>query len=185
MAAQGYDYLNCPVLVYCEEGDYLVRTVIINFDKGSMQIQLETMPGTLEIGDNCKLLILTEPSPQEYLGRVRTTFWGKSVALYKGRQKEDRGATRYKVSFKARVEYLVNDGRAEALETPLEIKLVNISTTGMRFLAPLKALRNGDKFQTRVTIGSDLKLLIAEVVNHREDEDSEIAEYGCRFLIAG
>ena len=183
MATFGIDYTNCPVFLYCENGENLCRTTITEYDKDSKLIQLAEYPDDLDIGDSCRLLIMTEPSPREYRGRVRTDYSGKAIALFSGREKEDRGATRYKVNIVARIEYMIREGKAHALQEPIEIQLINISTTGMRFFAPLKVLQNGDRFQTRVSISNEAKLLIAEIVNHRENE-SDFAEYGCRFLIA-
>ena len=183
MAVAGSNYVNSPVLVYDDNDNNLSRSHVVEYDSNSKRIRLEQTPPSLEDGDACKLLILTEPSPREYQGRVRNDLTGKFIALYRGREKENRKAARYKVDIEATIDYMVYEGRAFALHTPLKIRVTDISVGGMRASAPPNALLDGDRFQTSVGIKDEKKLLIAEVVYHL-DHESKNSEYGCRFLIA-
>ena len=182
MASSAGNYVNCPVLVYDEDDNNISRTTIIEYDMNSKRITLEEPQVSLKDGDTCRLLILTEPSPREYQGRLRRDIWGEHFALFKGQAREGRQAARHKVNLVAFIENMVCDGKAYPLHNPVPIKLINISVGGMRFRAPANTLTNGDRFQTSVVLKGEKKLLIAEVVNHNEDGDN--SEYGCRFLIA-
>ena len=183
MAASIGNYLNCPVLLYDEDGNDISRSKIVEYDMNSKRVILETVPSCLKDGDTYRLLILTEPSPREYQGRFKRDIWGEYFALFRGQAREGRQAMRHKVNMLAFIENMIYDGKAYTLLKPLEIQLINISVGGMRFRAPLNALTSGDRFQTSVALKDEKKLLIAEVVNHRQANQTS-AEYGCRFLIA-
>jgi hypothetical protein len=103
--------------------------------------------------------------------------------MYQGQEKENRGAVRYALKSTAIIENLICDGKPYPLHTPVEVELVNISKSGVRFRAPPNALYNGDKFQMRMKISNNDKLLIAETVNYVNNE-SGTSDYGCRFLVA-
>jgi len=101
--------------------------------------------------------------------------------MFKGQEREQRGAERYAVKLPAMIEELICDSRPYSLHTPLEVELINISKTGVRFSAPFYSLTDGDRFRMRLTISDKDKQLITEVTNHI-DRDSVVSEYGCRFL---
>ena len=183
MAASNTDYTGCSVLIYDPEGNHLGNTVVTDHDKNTLRIELQTVPAALVSGAGCKLLILMAPTPYEYQGRAVKEGTKITIAMYKGKEKENRGSARYKINLKAAIENLICDGRAYPLHTPLEVTLVNISKSGVRFRTPFFALTKGDRFQMRIKISDNEKLLIADVVNHM-DKGSEASEYGCRFLIS-
>lgn len=183
MAASGADYTGCSVLIYDSNGNHLGNTVVTEYDKNTLRIEVQTVPAALSSGAGCKLLILMAPTPFEYHGRVVKEGTRVTIAMYKGKEKESRGATRYRVDLKALIENLVCDGRAYPLHTPLEVVIINISRSGVRFRTPFFAMTDGDRFQMRIKISGNEKLLIADVTNHI-DRGSETSEYGCRFLIS-
>ena len=183
MAVSSGDYTGCSVLIYDADGNHLGNTVVTDYDKGSLRIEVEETPEVLASGAGCKLLILMSPTPFEYQGRVSREGTKTIIAMYKGQEKESRGATRYKIELKALIEYLVCDGRAYPLHSPLEVEVVNISKSGVRFRTPFFAMSDGDRFQIRIKISGNEKQLIADVTNHI-DVGSEASEYGCCFLIS-
>ena len=183
MAAPSADYTGCSVLIYDIDGYYLGNTVVTDYDKATLRIEVQALPPVLTSGAGCRLLILMAPTPYEYQGRIVKEGTKTSIAMYKGKEKENRGATRYKVELKAIIEHLVCDGQAYPLHTPLEVVIINISKSGVRFRTPFFAMTDGDRFQMRIKISNNEKLLIADVTNHI-DKGSEASEYGCSFLIS-
>jgi hypothetical protein len=177
------EYIGCSVFVYDEDGTSLLRATVVGHDKKEMRIQLDEMPEKFQIGDMCRLLIMSEPSPREYHGRIRSDFGEKYIALFRGKDKESRGATRYNVNHSANIEKLVYNGKEFGLHKPVEVSLINISTSGMRFRAKVNTINQNDRFKTTISFDDNEKTLYAQVVNMREI-DNDIAEYGCRFLLA-
>jgi len=182
MSALTSDYTGCSVLIYDEAGNHLGSTVVTDYNKNALRIEVQGAPSTLKVGSRCRLLILSSPSPCEYQGRVAREGAKKTIAMFYGQEKENRGAARFKVNFPAVIENLICDNRAYPLHTPLAIELVNISQSGVRFRAPYNALSDSDVFQMRMRINNSEKLLIANVVYHT-DNGTETSEYGCRFLV--
>ena len=182
MTASGADYSGCSILIYDSGGNHLGDTVVTFYDKSSLRVEVRDMPASLNVGNMCKLLILSAPTPYEYFGRVLKEGSRWAIAMYKGQEKENRSAARYKVNSKAVIENLVCDGKAFPLHTPLEVTVTNISRSGLRIRTAHYAMTNGDRFQMRMKISDGDKLLIADVTNH-VDRGNESSEYGCRFLI--
>lgn len=183
MAASSGDYTGCSILIHDEGGNHLCSTVVTSFDKSTLRIEVEETPKNLINGAFCRLLILSSPAPYEYHGRVIKEGTRIAIAMYKGQEKENRGAARYEVNLTARIEHLICDGRAYPLHTPLEVRVLNISKSGVRFRTPFYALSDGDRFNMRMKISDNEKLLIASVTNH-SDHESKTSEYGCSFLIS-
>ena len=181
MSTQGIDYTGFPAFIHNNEGESISRTVIKSHEKVDKHISLKEFPSALDIGDTCKILILAEPIPREYQGRVKNEYGEKIIALFQGQDSEKRGATRYKVNFSAFIETLIYSSKTYKLYQPVEVQLINISTGGMRFKAQPNTMLPGDKFQTRIFIKLDVKVLIAEVVNSIQRDQNDV-EYGCRFL---
>jgi len=181
MSALSGDHTGCSVLLYDTEGNHLINTKVIYHDKKALHVMLQEYPPSLEAGDSCRLLILTTPSPCEYMGRFIKIDLQPMIALYRGAEKEQRGATRYQVNSQALIENMIFDRKAYPLFAPLKVILINISKSGVRFRAPNYAMLDGDKFQMRMKIGEGDKLLIAEAVDHI-DKDDGTSEYGCKFL---
>ena len=182
MAALSGDYKGCSVLVYDVSGNHLGSTIISYHDKDTLRVGVENIPLPLNIGDNCKLLILTAPTPCEYQGRIIKEGRSRFVAMYLGREYENRENERHCVNSIASIESFISDGRAYPLHTALDIQLINISKSGVRFSAPNNSLFNNDLFQMRLKISNNDKLLIAEVVN-QQNRNANTSEYGCRFLV--
>jgi len=177
------DHTGCSVLIYDADGNHLDSTLITSYDKTSLRMEVQRIHPELKAGSICKVMILTAPSPFEYHGRVKADGTGVYIALYLGQEKENRGAERYELSITVIIENLICDGRAYPLYTPLEVTLVNISRSGVRFRSPYNSFSIGDRFLMRMKISETDKLLITVVVN-KADIGTEASEYGCQFLIA-
>jgi len=176
------NYVGSAILIYDTDGNHLGSTLVTSHDKMSMRIEVQDVPPALSVGNECALLILTSPAPCEYQGRLIVEGPKKIIAMYRGRVRENRGAVRYKVNTPAVIENLIFDGKPYRLHTPFNVKLMNISQSGVRFRAQSYALSDGDRFQMRLKISGSEKLLIADTIHHI-DLDGATAEYGCQFLI--
>jgi len=181
MPTVNVEYVGCTALVYCNAGENLGRTIVKNYDKAENLITLQAFPKELNIGDICRLLVLTEPVPRECYGKVKSDVGEKVVALFKWQEKEKRGASRFKVNFSAFIEEMIYNNKSYELLKPYEINLINISTGGMRFYAVPNTVSHDDRFQIRIYLNTDVKVLTAHIVNNRQTAPDRI-EYGCRFI---
>jgi len=179
--ALGENHTGCAILIYDINGNHLGNTLITHHDKTTMRIQVQVVPPALDVGVECTLLILSSPTPCEYHGRLTIDSGKKVIALYRGRERENRGATRFAVNSPAVIENLICNGKAYRLHTPVNVELMNISKSGVRFRAQNNALSDGDRFQMRMRISESEKLLIADAIHHVDL--NKASEYGCRFLI--
>ena len=182
MSALSGDHTGCSVLIYDTQGNHLINTRVTHHDRKALRISIKESPDCLKLGDAYRLLVMSSPAPCEYMGRITKETQKQFFALYHGHEKEGRGAVRYKVNFPAMIENLIVEGKAYPLHTSLEIELINISKSGIRFRAPRLSLPDEARFQMRMKIGDGEKLLIADMVNYM-DKDDGTTDYGCKFLI--
>ena len=180
MAALSGDYNGCSVFIYDEAGALLVKTTVTYHNKREMSIEVKEAP-QLRIGESCRVFIMSSPTPCDYQGRINRRGMKKNIALHHGKERESRGAVRYKIKIPAQIENLICDFKAYRLHTPLDVETMNISKSGVRILAPFNSLSDGDRFQLRMKIIGGEKVMIADVTNHI-DIGSVNSEYGCRLL---
>jgi len=178
------DYTGCSVFIYDESGNRLGNTYVTYYNRSILRIEVEEPPSALDAGDACKLLILTSPSPCEYMGRIIRIGKRKPIAMYRGREREKRAEVRYNVNMPAFIDNYICDGGVYPLHTPLQVEMINVSKSGARFRTPYYALNKDDRFLIRVKINRRFKLVIAEVMNQLHI-DTSTSEYGCRFLVSG
>jgi len=181
MSVLSDNYTGCTVFIYDMNGDHLLDTVVTDHNREEQQLKVNSLPVELHINDKCSLLVLTSPSPCEYLGKVKKIGGNIFIAMYQGQEKENRTATRYAVNAPAMIDTLITEGHPYSLHTPLNVTLINISTSGVRFRAPYYSLAEGDVFQMRMVISQNKKKLIAQVLNHI-DKEPVSSDYGCLFL---
>ena len=181
MAVLRTDYTGCTVLLYDNEGERIDTDTVAKFSWKTQEMHLlKGVPKCLSVGDSCRLLILINPMPHEYQGKVVKDGMNLFYAVFKGSEKESRKAARYTLNSPAFIETYVCDDTAHKLFSSIEINLVNISKSGVRFRAPFYTLLVDDIFQMLMKIGDNDKLLTAQVINYI-DKDG-VSEYGCLFL---
>jgi hypothetical protein len=161
------------------EGKRLAETVITAHDKDALAVEVAAPPKTAD-GDRLELLILTSPVPCSYKCKVVKRGPRLLFALYQGKEKDNRSETRYKISAPATIDHAVVNS-VHTLSAPLEVQLVNISRSGIRFRAPHGAIARNARISLRFSVGGKTQVLLADVVNHA-DNPPEHTEYGCRFL---
>ena len=181
MSVLAGDFTGCSVLIYDTDGNHLISTHIREHDRGDQHIKLNLMPDELSANDNCKVFVLSSPTPCEFLGKVKKMGGNTTIAMFQGQEKENRGATRYKVNSPASIESLVIEGKAYNLQNPVEVALINISTSGVRFRAPYYSFINEDVFIMNLIISNSKKIVTAKVVNSVDNLNAS-SDYGCSFM---
>jgi hypothetical protein len=181
MAVLGSVYSDHTVIIYDTNNNHLITTVVTNHNKAERLIQVSRMPKELKHNDDCKLLILSSPTPCEYLGRVKKVGGVVSIAMFQGQEKESRGAARYAITATADIDALVINGEPYTLQTPVNVNLINISTSGMRFRAPYYTLVVDDIVQMHLVISNNKKRITTKVINCVDNKQAS-SDYGCRFL---
>jgi len=159
----------------------LISSHIREHDRREQFIRLNLMPDELSVNDNCKIFILSSPVPCEFLGKVKKISGSLMIALFQGYEKENRGAMRYAVNSPAFIEALVIENKAYSLQNNVQVNLINISTSGVRFRAPYYSFVENDIFRMRLMISNSEKQITAEVLNCM-DKDKTTSDYGCRFV---
>jgi len=181
MSALTGDFTNQTVLIYDTNGNHLISTHVVDYDKVVKQLTVHTIPEELKLNDTCKLLILSAPTPCEFGGKIKGTLHNPYIALFQGQTKENRDAARYLVTTPAIIPAYIIDSIVHPIQNPIKVVLINISTSGVRFRAPFYSFEIGDEFQMHFVINNNQKAMIAHVVNVKDNEPIS-SDYGCRFI---
>jgi hypothetical protein len=179
--ALGSIFNDHTVLIYDIDNNHLITTVVTEHDKVNKWIQVSDVPEGMKNNDDCKLLILSSPTPCEFLGKVKKVGRDVTIAMFRGQMKENRGSARYSITASAEIDALIIDGNPHTLQTPIKVELINISTSGVRFRAPYYSLEVGDLFLMHMVISNNKKEMTTEVINY-VDNGQASSDYGCRFL---
>jgi len=174
-------YEGATATVYTPEGEQLCRSIVREHDASRQHITLDSTPAKIELNELYTVLIMYNNTPHEYSSRVAKSGTGFVFMLFKGRQKEGRQHTRYAVNADAYIDLLFRDDEYYELLEHLPVNVVDISKSGMRFIAPINTLLKDDRFSLQIKLGDEVKLFDAIVANVRKKEHEE--EYGCRLII--
>ncbi|MCL2820577.1 MAG: PilZ domain-containing protein [Oscillospiraceae bacterium] len=182
MSALVADYTGNTVFIYSTDGVHLLSTVIKEHNKSAKQIELNSYPPALKVNDECKLLILSSPTPCEFMGKIQKVAGSPYIGMFQGQEREGRGATRYTIAAPALITTLFIDGKSHPLQTPIAVTLINMSTSGIRFRAPFYTLDVDDEFEMHFIINNIRKKITAKVINSM-DNQSNSTDYGCLFMM--
>ena len=176
------DFTGQTALIYDTNGTHLTSTFVTSHDREARHVYLDEIPIRLKFNDNCRLLILTSPTPCEFMGRIKKSGGNLYIALFQGHEKEDREAPRYPVNSPALITAILENGEPHRVQSPIKVTLINISTAGIRFHAPTYSFDVGDEFQMDLFIGNNQKKITARLINSI-DKKGNSSEYGCVFLL--
>ena len=181
MSFQSRDYTDCNVLIYDVRGKLLVQTIVREHDKKSMYIKVDKKPD-INVHEHMKLLIMSSPVPSEFFGRFIRIGREREIALFQGKEREMRQASRYQVELPAQIEGHIEAGAMNPITPPLEVKLINISTNGLRFSSSTMEFRDGQLIQMRLKIGDNDQKMSIQVVHRKRVNDAKLIEFGCRIV---
>jgi len=181
MSALASDFTMQTVLIYDTDGNHLITTYVIMHEKDTKQIIVETLPDCLKLNNNCKVMILSAPVPVEFGGKIKRLGNGLCIAMFQGQERDGRSSERYSINTQAKITTLIVDNQEHPIQTPINVVLMNISTTGLRFRAPFYSFEVGDQFQMDFSVGQSQKKVVVKVVNN-VDNGHESSDYGCRFI---
>ncbi len=180
----------CIVRLYDLLGNLVVTSTIASYDDLNMEIELDDMIrpeeyDALKNGDTYRVLIIAKPHPVEYLGTAKLKgYFPKTIALYRGQEKESRKHPRYRIETFALIESVIYRDLAYPLSVPLAVRVVNISKGGLRLRTERDAMAKGDRFELSMEISGKREFFLIEVRNSVDIGTSE-SEYGCAFLANG
>jgi hypothetical protein len=175
------EYNNCTVLINDEKGRRIAETEILYHDELRNQIEVDDIPD-LEVGALYECLILTSPTPHAYKGRIHKRPKTKVIALFEGKETENRRDTRYKTDLPANVVGVIRHGKTYTLDKPIVGKVKDISRRGLRYASSSNAINVGERIRVSITSGGGEKNLSAEVL-YSLDVPPDNSEYGCLLVI--
>ena len=174
-----FNFEGCAVYVYDAEGKLLVVTTVTAHNKHSSIVDVTYVPELTDQG-KYNLLILTSPTPYTYSCIAEVKRNEIRLKLFRGEKKEQRNSERYEVNGGVTIIAYLDEGKVFKLHAPLDAVIVNISKSGVRLKMKPGSLSVGDTVSICVQVGDAPKILTANVVNLRNNDES--TEYGCKLV---
>lgn len=170
------------IYVYAEAGgDAIAKTTIYEAEPSKMYIKVQSNELYRKGYGRVTVLLLGDNAVYEYKGNLRRSGYGTcEIALFQGKERENRTAPRYNVQVPISIDTLLAGEDKIAMKTPLEATVCNISTSGALLRAKPNALGERASFQLRMHIGGN-ETIITTTVMWVNEVDEQAWEYGCAF----
>ena len=182
MASAMWDFENCSVLVYTEDGGFVAEGMVVEHDRNDMSVVISHPLSDIRQGVRVNLLIIHSGGASEFLGTARKTVGStREITLFNHRHRTGRTSTRHQVNTPAMVRHLLVNGEMQPLAEPIEVLVVNISTTGALLKCKEGSFSVGMVMEISLKIGDNDTILYGTVVRDNPCADGN-CDYGCQFI---
>ena len=170
------------VVIYDVNGVFLTKTIVTSHDKSAKLIEVAEGLDNVKIGARFHLLIVHPDGASEFGGTLRGSRKGVfEIAIFGEKQRGARGSTRHNLNTSAMIREITVNSKRETLETPVNVIIENISTTGVLINSKEMRFSAGSVLQIEFTIQGKNTLLIGKVVREQLKDDGSYC-YGCQLL---
>lgn len=116
-------------------------------------------------------------------GTIREMIRSDEIEVFLGKYEtiEDRHAVRYSLTLEGSIAGRYIDGKEELFESPMPIRTVNMSSTGILLSADESCLDVGASYALIIRTNMGLLKMKCEVVRMKNCDNGKTAEYGCRI----
>lgn len=178
------NFESCRVIIRERKKNTIIAdTMILNYDKDRLLIQIKRESFDSERYKIVALLILSEEGVYEYLGTVKRVFADHiEIGLYKGKPKENRLAPRYEIHTEGRIKMITVLSQKVQLKEPIIVDVINISKKGVL----IKTLPNTfyPEIMFDLEIMNQKELILTSLVVWVKNINAVESYYGCRFVEA-
>ena len=176
------NYTNCPVIIYDINNEHIADSFITEHDKRSGTILIASLLNNLEQGAKVNIIIVHAGGVASYNGSLRKARGEEhEIALYNEKHRQARGSHRHKLNTPGTINNIITKDGKQQLNPPLQVIVVNISTTGTLVKAVPGYFKLGAIIEIHLTIHGKEAILLATVVRETKNADSTI-NYGCKFM---
>ena len=180
------DFKNCrAVMRDSDTGKTIADTKILEYDKRDNIIGVSA--GCFESRGikHVSVLIVVDGSLYEYLGYIRNSVGANliGIALYEGKEREDRACKRYEIKARGMVENVLVLNKPVKLHKGIDVEVCNISANGVLIKSFQDSFYIGSEFQLLLEMDNNKIMFNCEVVRV-EKEEAGFMNYGCKFLTA-
>ena len=182
MAGYTGSLTDSSVIIYNSDFIFLEKAVITDHNRETMSIEVSVELPQIKSGTSLALLIVHAGGASEFSGIARTLNRGsREISLFNERQRAGRAATRYELNTPAIIKAMSTDTDWVAIQPPMQIKMVNISSTGAFFLSKNLGFAVNTLLDIEVTISGVESEFLGSIVRMQENMD-DTTGYGCQFI---
>jgi len=163
----------------------IADTQILNYDALNNIVRVSAVNIPEREYEKIYALIFGHENLYEYVGAIRGTIIANEmeILLGKSRMKEDRKQLRYNISMTGMILSIIISGWTITLRKPIEVKTINISSSGILFQADAGSFGIGNEFMLLLEIEEKAMKLKCEVIRI-QNSTIRTEEYGCKVNAA-
>jgi len=182
MAKIAGNFKDSIVVIYDNNNNYVAQTIITEHDKREMLIEIPDSLDNIKSGTRLNVLIIHTGGVSEFGGVLRRTSRGAcEISLFGERQREGRSATRHILNVPGQINNLIINNKPETLQSPLNVIVENLSSTGVLINSRDVRLETGFILQIELNIHGKEAIIFGNVVRERRNAD-ETFSYGCHLI---
>lgn len=196
------DYKGCLLIIReLDTGNVINKAIITNYDRNTMRISIKESTFCLNDIPRVLLNIFYGESICECMGTVRKMLYPplREISIYKESFLSDRRSKRYPAKLTAAVEEIIynqESGYAFRLKSPVEVVVLDISSTGALLQANCIIFAPGVSFKLKLIMGDTIIYVNTTIVRINKERKKETringnmgiqieinkeTEYGCQF----
>jgi len=188
MASPSGNFVDSLVVIYDNENNYIAKTIITGHNKNEQYIEVVGGLESVKTGTRLHLLIVYQDGCSEFGGTLSGVHKGVGgrldvfeISLFGERPRDARGAVRHTLNSSAIIREVVVNSKRYALREPVNITIINISTTGVLIMSPELRFVMGSMLRIEVDIHGKETILLGKVVREQRHDDGTHS-YGCQLV---
>ncbi|MDR0469846.1 MAG: PilZ domain-containing protein [Peptococcaceae bacterium] len=182
MTTNASTFIDCPVIIYDDNDNYLDRSYITEHDKNSMYIEIYGKLDTVNEGSRIKLLIVHSGGASEFGGVARrVTNNRRLISLHNEHSRNARNSVRHTINSPASVTSLAHGSERKIYDDPPKVVVENISATGVLLKSYSKHYRVGSIMDIDLAIDGKTVRLTCKIIREMLNADDTFG-FGCKFI---
>ena len=184
MASTTRRYENCPAFIYDEDGGLVGSSRITEHDRYNVSIRVSGEFKEIKQGSRLNVLIVHDGGASEYNGVARGAAKNeREISLFNHQERDGRNSIRHTVDSPAVIEHTIVAGERVPLYAPLEVTIVNISTTGALVRSPVGLFSVGTVLEVVLRVDGQDNRLLGEIVRLKANLRGTW-DYGFKFIVS-
>ncbi len=178
-------FIGQDVIVRDAQDIQIAKSTITAHDRHNMSIDIDTELPEAMLNTYVSILMFPhDTSPVEYRGLIRKIVSSRTtISIFKGEELPGRGAKRYTINAPAVIDAVMLMHRRLALSVPLDINIINISTSGMLFSSEANLFGGVNSVVcVQLFMNGHLSGFVARIVRTKPIDGGKSFEFACKFV---
>ena len=174
--------MDCPIIIYDQDKKFIAETVVTGYGKDEMYIEVSEGLGNTATGTLLRLLVIHPDGVSEFAGKLVSKRQGIfEISIHGQRWRDARSSKRFSFHIPATISTFIVDSEVVRLTTPLNVTILNISSTGLMLESKDLPLAEGISLNLEFKLRSRNTVMLCRVIRE-PSEGSPPDQFGCKII---